>query len=209
MMQKRAAILFVIGSLGFIGGALCLAPTGFFDAADDAARIAAIDNNRLFWTIAWLVLPLGGMTAAAGMLAEARHFGQIDDRSWLSQSAYVVAAAATIGAFTYVINGFFALTASAERYTAVGGSSLGTVLFMTYSVTTLLALTSFGVLLFLRGRRILGGFLVVAVVLSLVSGMWVFPLTNYAPLLITGLVLVMRPGRPLEAGTPARRPVST
>lgn len=193
-MQRIAAILLIVGSIGFIGGAFLLAPTGFFEAVDDAGRIAAIENNRGFWTMAWLVLPTGGMIAAFGMIAQARYFQQTDNRKWLYRVAYVVAVAATIGAFTYVINGFGALTQSPERYIEFG-NSIGTIMFMTYTVTTLLAVTTFGILFFLRKRRILGGFLVVAVILSIISGMWFIPLTSYAPLFIAGLVQAIRPDK--------------
>jgi hypothetical protein len=192
-MQKLAATLLIIGSIGFVVGAFLLAPTGFFDAVDVAGQIAAIENNATFWTLAWLTLPTGCLIAALGIFAQARQFQQTDERKWLYMTAYVVATGAIIGALTYVYNGFGALTVTPERYLEIG-NSIGNMLFMTYSVTTFLAVTTFGVLFFLRNRRFLGGFIVVVVILSLVTGMWFVPLTCYIPLLISGIVLLIRPG---------------
>lgn len=192
-MQKLAATLFIIGSIGFIGGAIFfLGQTGFFDAVDEVAQIAAIESKPTFWTLAWLTLPPGGVIAAIGMLVQARHFHQTDDRKWVTRAAYTVSIGAFIGSLTYILNGFFAITATPERYLELG-NSIGGVMFMTYSITTVLALITFGVIFYRRGRRFLGGFLAGIMILSLITFAWTVPLTHYIPLLIVGFVLVIRP----------------
>ena len=192
-MQKLAAILFIIGSIGFIGGAIFfLGPTGFFGAEDAAAQIAAIENHPTYWTLAWLTLPLGGVIAGIGMLLQASHFHQMDGRRWVTRAGYTVAVGAFIGSLTYLFNGFFALTATPERYLELG-DTVGGVMFMTFSVTTVLAMITFGVIFFRRGRRKLGGMMVGFMILSIVTFAWTVPLTSYVPLLIAGLVLLRRP----------------
>ena len=107
---KNSSNIIHCRSKRFIGGAFLFIPTGFFEATDVVTRIAGIENNRFFWTLAWIGLPAGGMITAGGFLALARHFQQTDERRWLYSTASIVAIAATICAFTYVISGFLALT---------------------------------------------------------------------------------------------------
>lgn len=192
-MQRRASILLILGSVIFIIGGFMFAPTGYFEADGTAEKIAAIEDHQLFWIVGWILSAAGALIVAGGLWAYARSTKAITDDNWITRLSQISAVMAFVGALCRVVMTLMAIFQSAASY--VDSESTEETLNLIYSFLTLAAVVLFGIVLYRRRHRILGGFLVIAVVLALVSGTWVVPLTNYIPLAIVSIVLALRSER--------------
>jgi len=191
-MRRLAGVLFIVGAITFIVGAITLGFTGFFDAEELNSQIAAIENNRLVWSIGALVMLVGAVTTASGLVVLARHLGQTSSQRSTKIWTQIGVVLAVLGGLAFVISQIAALVLDAETFVNIG-DSVGMILFATSSIGTLATTIILGIVLFRRGQKWLGGFLVVVMVLALVTGAFFVPLTNYVPLFIAGLVLALRP----------------
>jgi hypothetical protein len=196
-MQKLSRILLIVGPCMFIAGAFTLAPTGFFEATDPASQIAVIEGNRSLWLIGWILLGISALTVAGGLVLFSRNLQLSTNTSWIVGMGYVAAAFAVAGALCYTTVAIISVTQSAENFVA-GTNGLISTLGSAYGILTLPAILIYGIVLFLSKRRILGGLLIIAPIFSVVSGLYQVPLTNYIPLLIMGITLLVRP---IQQGT--------
>ena len=198
-MQKFSEILLIVGPCMFIAGAFTLAPTGFFDAIDPASQVAAIESHRTLWLIAWILIGISGLLAAGGLALFAWNLNSSNGTHGIVLLGYAAAVLAVVGALCYTIIAFISITSSADYFVAGINGFIGKF-GLAYSILTLLAIFMFGIVLFMNKRRILGGLLIIAPIFSVVSGLYQVPLTNYFPLLVMGITLLVRP---IQQGAPA------
>ena len=191
-MQKLNGILLIVGPILFITGAVTSGLTGFFEATNPASQIAAIEGNRALWLMAWILLGSSALIVAGGLALLARNLHMTSDTKWIGRLGYVAAVFAVAGALCYATVAIMSITQSAEDFVAGINAFIGD-LGLAYAVFTLPAVIIFGIVLFMRKRRFIGGLLIIFPIMSVITGLYQVPLTNYFPLLITGIVLLVRP----------------
>jgi hypothetical protein len=156
----------------------------------------------MLWPIAWILLGSGALIVAGGLVLFARNFHLRGETRLNVGLAYSAAALAVVGASCYLIIALLGIIQPAEDFVR-GSETYINSLATFYGILTLTAVFIFGVVLFMSRRRIAGGFLLIAPVASLVTGLYQVPLTNYIPLLIVGIALLVRTGQQEIPGTAA------
>lgn len=99
-MQKYAGILITIGSLLWLAVFFPVMMI-VFGTGDIQMRIQAISNDTTGWILSNLLIGVGGVVAAVGLVLFANHVNQINDNRNVGLAAYVAAGLILIGSLFY------------------------------------------------------------------------------------------------------------
>ena len=147
-MQKTAAILLIIGTAVAWFGESRPIITEIFGGAADPQQV--IDNDPSAWSLAMLLMAIGTVVAAAGLVVLSRHVRSINEDQrvqWLSTAA---AAAALIGGLAYATGRVIsAVTQTWEMSPMM--ENLGVAFWITFSILWQVALILTGYVLLRSG----------------------------------------------------------
>jgi hypothetical protein len=201
MSKRIAGIVLLMGGLLFLFGVGFPGAPPVFSLSDEPGlQIQLIEGAHTNWQISSLLLGVAGLIVVVGLGLYAKYTGGHNDDQKAATVGYGAVVLAAVGALLWL---FVTVNrATLEPAQLHGNVNINGWWYPTYAILTNMALIMIGYVLLRTGSaKWLVGFLIVTGALQL--GLQIFtgdsiPAINYFPIIIMGIVLIIRPSQEAE-----------